>query len=115
MKTHIIGALALAFVVPAAAQAQPIAASNDVPSAISVHFADLDLNQRSDARVMLTRISDAALNACGADRASLPEYRDAVRNSACYSDGVRHAVVDLAAPSVTRLYNHRATVTVASN
>jgi UrcA family protein len=110
MNFVMLGALGLALAAPTLATA----AAGDPSTAVAVRYGDLDLNRTSDARVLLDRIKDAALDACGADRSSLREYRFAVQRSACYRAGVTHAVAELGAPAVTNLLQTgRAHVTIS--
>ena len=100
MRTPILFALALATAAPVA-----IPAHADRPSAVAVRFDDLDLNRPSDAAVMLGRLDQAALEACGATPfASLREYQQAIRWSRCYANGMDRAVSELDAPALTALY-----------
>jgi UrcA family protein len=100
MKTPIIFALALA-------AASPIAmpAFAERPTAVGVRFNDLDLNRPSDAAVMLGRLDQAALQACGAQPfASLREYQQAIRWSRCYTNGMNRAIAELNAPELRAVY-----------
>ena len=112
MKNMMICAFALAMAVPAASQAASAGDSNATSVAASVR--GLNLTQPADAVVMLRRLDTAALEACGASKFSLREYRDAVRQSACYRDGMSRAVADLGSPTVNAAYREHP-VTVASN
>ncbi|HLZ83640.1 MAG TPA: UrcA family protein [Caulobacteraceae bacterium] len=99
MKTPILFALALAAAAPVAMPAHA-----DRPTAVEVRFNDLDLNRPSDAVVMLGRLDQAALQACGASRFSLREYQQSIRWSRCYADGMGRAVSELNAPALTAAY-----------
>ncbi len=112
MKTFVIAAAAL-FAAPMLAHAQPLA--SDQPTAVAVRYQDLDLNRRADAHVVLGRISDAALEACGASSFSLPDYRASVQRSDCFRRGVQQAVAAINAPEVTNIYNRHALVEVGAN
>ena len=94
MKKLLICTAALALGLPAASFADPVAVSGR----------GLDLETRAGAVLMLHRIDDAALEACGADRTSLREYRMLVEHSACHRDGVAQAVSAVDAPTLTALY-----------
>jgi UrcA family protein len=118
MKTRTIAALGCVFALAGAisAGAAPRAPSSEaeaareienLPAQVAVKFGDLDLASEQGSAAMLHRISDAALEACGAFSASLPDYRWAVRNSACYRGSMDRAVASLAAPGVTELYQQR--------
>jgi UrcA family protein len=98
MKT--IGILAVAAVLAAPTLASATPAPNGSVQ-VSVRYSDLDLNRRGDDQILLHRIRDAALEACGASQFSVPDYRWAVRRSACYRSNVRRAAaeVGLVAPA----------------
>jgi UrcA family protein len=100
MKTPFLFAMALAAAAPLAMPAHA-----DRPTAVEVRFNDLDLNQPSDAAIMLGRLDQAAMQACGASPfASLREYRLSIRWSRCYADGMSRAISELNAPAVTAIY-----------
>lgn len=101
MKTPVLFALALAAAAPFAT-----AAHADRPTAVEVRFNDLDLNNPADAAVMLGRLNNAAMQACGAAPfASLHEYRLAIRRSSCYASSLSRAVSELNAPALNALYD----------
>jgi UrcA family protein len=94
----------------AVAQSEAAAARSvfESPTAVAVKYGDLDLSTRQGSVVMLGRLHEAALNACGANEFSFAEYRRAVAQSACFENSMTRAVADLDAPMVTQLYNDRA-------
>lgn len=108
VKKTLIFAASLALLAAAAAQAATPADS--VPSSLRVSYRDLDLNNPSDATIMLQRLRDAALQACGAFPGSFPDYRRAVEASACYKQSLDRAVNDLGVPAVSQLYQGSASV-----
>ena len=108
-KTAII-AFGLALLGPAFVQAAP---ADSVPTSERVSYRDLDLNNPRDAAVMLERLRQAALQACGASPFSIPEYRRSVEASACYRQSLERAVGELGSPSVGQLYQNASAV--ASN
>ena len=104
MKTPILFALALAAAAPMA-----MPAFADGPTTVGVRFGDLNLNQPADAAIMLDRLDQAAMEACGASPvSSLREYRLAIRGSRCYARSLSRAVADVNAPEVTAMYEHQA-------
>lgn len=105
-------ALAIALAAPMIAQAAPQPESIAVATA---GYGDLDLNRASDAKIMVSRLDRAALEACGASRASFRDYRTAVQRSDCYKDGMRQALADLNAPAVTQAYLGASSIVSASN
>jgi UrcA family protein len=76
--------------------------------AVPVTYGDLDLSSPDGAQVMLHRLHEAALNACGADDGSVTPYKWAIHRSNCYHRSMDQAVADLGAPTVTQLYQARA-------
>jgi len=78
------------------------------PTAVAVKYGDLDLGSRRGSVVMIGRLHEAALNACGADEFSFADVRRAVARSTCFEDSMTRAVADLDAPLVTQLYHDRA-------
>ena len=94
----------------AAAQSESAAARSvfGTPTAVAVKYSDLDLGSRQGSVVMLGRLHEAALNACGSSEFSVPDYRRAVERSDCYRESMDRAVADVGAPTVTHLYNGRA-------
>lgn len=101
MKTPVVFALALTAAAPAAMPAHA-----DAPTAIAVRFNDLDLNQPTDAAVMLGRLDRAAIQACGASPfGSLREYRLSIRWSRCYANSMNRAISLLNAPELTAMFD----------
>jgi UrcA family protein len=94
----------------AVAQSESAAARSvfESPTAVAVKYNDLDLSSRRGSVVMLGRLHEAALYACGANEFSFAEVRRAVAQSACFEASMTRAVADLDAPMVTQLYNDRA-------
>jgi len=93
----------------AVAQSESAAARSvfESPTAVAVKYGDLDLGSRHGSVVMLNRLHEAALNACGADEFSFADVRRAVARSTCFEGSMTRAVADLDAPLVTQLYNDR--------
>ena len=71
---------------------------------IPVSKAKLNLDNPRDARVLMRRIDNAALEACGADTHSFVEVKRAVAASACHRDAV--------AGARSQLNNNQASLTV---
>src|SRR5580658_5891658 len=94
----------------AVAQSESAAARSvfDSPTAVAVKYGDLDLSTRHGSVVMLNRLHEASLNACGANEFSFADVRRAVARSTCFEDSMTRAVADVDAPLVTQLYNNRA-------
>jgi UrcA family protein len=93
----------------AVAQGEAAAARSvfESPTAVAVKYGDLDLSTRHGSVVMLGRLHQAALNACGANEFSFAEVRRAVAQSACFENSMTRAVADVDAPLVTQLYSDR--------
>jgi UrcA family protein len=115
MKTRIIAALSGAFALASAVCAHAAPSSEaeaareieNQPVQVAIKFGDLDLASQQGSVAMLQRISHAAQEACGASDFSVPDYKWATKNSACYHSSMDRAVAQLAAPTVTRLYEER--------
>ncbi len=76
-------------------------------TAVAVKYGDRDLSTRRGSVVMLNRLHEAALNACGANEFSFADVRRAVAQSACFEDSLSRAVADVDAPLVIQLYHDR--------
>ena len=96
----------------ATAMAAPAAMASDSPAVVRVAYGDLNLSSPHDSAVMLRRLHEAALEACGASSFSVPDYRRAIEHTACYRDSMDRAVSAVGAPTVSQLYSGRA---LASN
>jgi UrcA family protein len=96
MKIALICALALA--APALAHAAGLA-DEQAPS-ITVRYGDLDLSRQQDAKTLLARIDDAAMQSCGAAAFSDPLQYTVVRRSACRSETIARAVAQIGAPAL---------------
>ena len=109
MKIIALGAAVLALSAPLLAHAQPQSqsVSSDQTVSVAVHYGDLDLSSPRQAAVLLDRVNQASLEACGASEFSAPEYKAAVRESDCYRANVQQAVAAIDAPAVTNIYTHR--------
>ncbi len=113
MSKRTIFAAACAFAMAAAAgsamaQGEADAARSIYRDAVPVTYGDLNLASNDGAAAMLHRLHDAALTACGADDASVPDYKWATHRSACYHHSMDRAVADLGAPAVTQRYEAHA-------
>jgi hypothetical protein len=113
-KTNLVAlgcALALSGAVSARAavvsEADAAREVQNLPTKVAIKFGDLDLASEQGASAMLQRLSHAAQQACGASSFSVPDYRWATKNSACYHGSMDRAVAAVAAPAVSRLYEQR--------
>ncbi len=79
---------------------------SDEPVAVRVSFKDLDLARPSDAAAFLSRLHDAALEACGGSVFSALGYIAAIEQSECFKGAMARAVEATNAPKVARLYLH---------
>jgi UrcA family protein len=77
---------------------------SEEPVAVRVSFKDLDLARPSDAAAFLSRLHDAALEACGGSVFSALGYISAIERSECFKVGLARAVEATNAPKVARLY-----------
>ena len=92
----------------ATAMAAPAAMASDSPLVVRVAYSDLNLSSQHDSAVLLRRLHEAALEACGASDFSVPDYRRSVERSACYRESMDRAVASVGAPAVSQLYSGRA-------
>jgi hypothetical protein len=60
-----------------------------------------------EAKVLLNRLSDAAMEACGASTHSVAQYRQAVRDSACWRTSMTDVVQRIDNPYVTAAFEGR--------
>ena len=72
---------------------------------LTVAYADLNLSDAKDAKVMLHRIRKAASEVCGAGAAG---YDATLRFETCHRETVERAVAALDAPAVRTAQNARA-------
>jgi len=94
-KTIVTTTLTLAL---AASSSAALAASGEGAAALDavrVSYADLNLQNAHDSAVMTQRLSNAAMEVCGASSFSLSEYRWAVAHSDCYKTSMARAVSDM--------------------
>jgi UrcA family protein len=110
MRPLLMAAAALTLAAPLAAAPFAAKAAPNGVVAVRVSYADLDLDRTSGANVMLQRLQDASLEACGASSFSLPDYRKAVRRSSCYRANMDGAVASIGAPVLSDLYQRHASV-----
>lgn len=71
-----------------------------------VHYGDLNLNDETDAKIMLKRIARAAKSACGG-HATMSSYTGSVDRytfDECRVKAIQRTVRQLGAPVVTRIY-----------
>jgi UrcA family protein len=104
----VVFALALALPTASGAATYTDSKGADERVVVSVNAHDLDLSGRTGASIMLERLDNAAMEACGALDGSLREYRRLVQRSACHATRMDRAVAELNAPLVTELYARRA-------
>jgi UrcA family protein len=88
--------------------AAPAAMASDSPSVVRVAYGDLNLSSQRDSAVLLHRLHEASLEACGASEFSVPDYRRSIERSACYRQSMDRAVSAVDAPAVSQLYGARA-------
>jgi UrcA family protein len=76
---------------------------------VTVSYGDLNLGNDGDARVMLSRLQQAAYRACGGDPRWNPDYallwnRLATDYRECRNDAVSRAVAAIDAPVLSQVY-----------
>ena len=84
------------------------ASAEDQTTRVRVSHVDYAVSSTAQARQLLTRLGDAALEACGASSFSLVEHKAAVRRSACWQAGMRDAVRRIDNPLVTAQFERHA-------
>ena len=96
---------ACAFLLPlASAAATP--APEDRRSVI-LRNVDLHPRDREGSRILLQRVDDAAMEACGASEHSLRELRTAVRASQCWKQATADTVRRIDDPLVSEAYREQ--------
>ncbi len=100
LATALTGALALMTFPTGSTAHDP----SEEPTVVRVSFKDLNLARPADAAVFLSRLHDAAIEACGGSVFSVPEYRRAIEKSACFKTGMASAIDSVHAPEVSRLF-----------
>lgn len=103
MKTWMLAA-ALALGLGATAYAEPGGARHEDAHAVSVQHAQLDLAQREDAALLLSRVRLAAARACDVPYVSRPDARLRQAIAECRADAVANTVERLNQPELTRVY-----------
>jgi UrcA family protein len=86
--------------------AAPAQAADDA-TAITVNHVDRALESRGQAEQLLGRLSEAAMEACGASSFSLTQYRQAVRGSACWRSSMTDVVQRIDNPYLTAAFEGR--------
>jgi hypothetical protein len=84
----------------------PALAAGDEQTAIAVRHVVAPANAR-EADQLLRRLDEAAMEACGAFSHSLPQYRDAVRGSACWRTSMTDVVARIADANLTDAFHQR--------
>ena len=115
MKIALFCALALTTAAPALAHAATI--GEEAAPSITVRYGDLDLSRQHDAKALLARIDDAAMESCGATAFSDPLTYTVVRRSACHADTMARAVSRVGAPAQTAAFEreHRPTAVASAD
>jgi UrcA family protein len=103
-KFPTVRALLLTFAAAAAltAAAPALAQTNEEPATVSVRYADLDINHAAGAKVLIERIENASVRACG----GAPDIRELQVRAVfdkCHDSAFNRAVTTLDAPVVTAI------------
>jgi UrcA family protein len=104
MKTIIVAALGLASIAGAARASDAITADHTV---VRVGYDASSVATPRAAENFLGRLSSAAMEACGAFPGSFPDYRWAVKRSACYQQKLDQAVAQVDSPVLSKVYQDR--------
>lgn len=94
----------LRFLVLGAAAATSVASSAAAEEQRVVRYHDLELATPRGARLMYSRIDEAAVQICGGGRGSLEAINRAIRRTECWRDATAEAVTRLNAPAVTAVW-----------
>jgi UrcA family protein len=86
----------------------------DQTTVVTVPVSASDVSDPAAAGALLSRLGVAAMEACGAYQGSLREYRLTIQRSACYREKLDTAVAQVDSPLVSRLYDERGPLMVAS-
>ena len=97
----VIAALALGSVRASAQQRS----DDDETTSIVVRDADTHPQSRRAARVLLSRVSEAAMAVCGASQFSLRECRQSVRASACWRDAMQSTLARIDDRTLSETYD----------
>lgn len=109
MNTALFSAIGFFAIVSAEpASAQPLVRLPDRTLSTTINYADLDLRDRRDARLMFARIRNAAAHVCRATPGGEGTGVGAIRvYDDCFRESVRRAVTELDAPRVTAVFESR--------
>jgi UrcA family protein len=108
MKTMIIAALGLASIAGAAYAGDALSSDRTV---VRVGIDPSSVATPRAAENFLGRLSSAAMQACGAFPGSVPDYRWAVKRSACYQQKLDQAVAQVDSPMLSKVYESRGPLT----
>ncbi|UAK26245.1 UrcA family protein [Sphingomonas nostoxanthinifaciens] len=97
---------AFALIAPASARARGPVADASV-HAVTLRHLDLHPKSRRAAQVTLARLSDAALEACGASSFSLREVQADAKASMCWRDGMADVVDRIGDPVLAAAFAGR--------
>jgi UrcA family protein len=104
MKTMIIAALGLASIAGSACAADALASDHTV---VRVGFDSSSVSTPHAAQNLLTRLGDAAMQACGAYPGSVRDYRLSVARSDCYQRKLDKAVAQVDSPVLSQVYENQ--------
>lgn len=101
MKSIIVAALGLATIAGAAHAADALSADHTM---VRVGYDASSVATPRAAENLLSRLSSAAMQACGAFPGSVPDYRWAVKRSGCYQQKLDQAVAQVDSPVLSKVY-----------
>ena len=113
MKISKAGILAAALVAAVASPALAVD-RNAMTDYVRINRAAVTPSNPAEARRSLDRLGSAAMEACGASFFSVPDYKRAVRGSACWHESMSDVVARIDNQYLTAAYQRRGTVEVAS-
>lgn len=111
MKTIIVAALGLASIAGAACAHDVLASDHTV---VRVGYDASSVATPRAAENLLTRLSSAAMQACGAFPGSVRDYKMTVMRSDCYQQKLDQAVAQVESPVLSDIYHVEGPIAPAS-
>ena len=110
IRAVIAGLAAAAFGAPAMAQEPK---DGVIVQSVTVAPVDLHPHSAAEARRLLDRLSDAAIEACGGSASSLREVKAAIRASSCWRQSLSDVVYRIGDRRLIDQYDHSAPLNAA--
>jgi UrcA family protein len=106
---HLLFAVGLSLTLASIARAEPPAEKLEKVGQVPVSYADLDPQKEADARVLLTRLQQAAYTACGGNPRHHPSHELMPRKTErvfeeCRRNAITRALGVIKSPTLSRLF-----------